>query len=232
VSRWLLLFDIDGTLLASRGGGLEAMHAAFQEVFAAPPQPVSVRPHGMTDPILFEIMAAAYGVEPAALAAAQARLTDVYVRRLAALLARPGSVELKPGIARLLRGLRERGDADLGLVSGNIERAAWLKLAAGGVARYFGAGAFGSDSRDRGELVALAIGRCSAAAGAAYDRRRIWMIGDTPIDVASGRAHGTRTLAVATGMHDEATLQAAAADVVLADCSDVDRVVDIICDGG
>lgn len=230
--RWLLLFDIDGTLLRSRGQGLRAMHAAFQEVFALPPHAARIQPHGKTDPMLFEEMALAYGVASSALHDNLARLQARYVSRLQEQLAIAADIELKPGVPQLLQALRAQGGVDLGLVTGNMEPVAWAKLQAVDLARHFDAGAFGSDARERSTLVALAIERMGRMRNTRYAPAQVWVVGDTPADVASGRSHGVRTLAVATGIHDRKVLRATGADVVLDDLGDVEATVDILCGHG
>jgi len=227
--RGLLLFDIDGTLLRSRGQGLRAMHAAFQEVFALPPRAARIQPHGKTDPMLFEEMALAYGLAGSALNGSLARLQARYVSLLQEQLAREADIEIKPGVPQLLQALGAQAGVDLALVTGNMEPVAWAKLQAVDLARHFDAGAFGSDARERSTLVALAIERMGRIRHTRYAPPRIWVIGDTPADVASGRAHGTHTLAVATGIHDRETLRATGADVVLDDFEDVEATVDILC---
>jgi phosphoglycolate phosphatase len=231
MTRRLLLFDIDGTLMVSWGRGMRAMAAAFQHVFGRAPRDVTIHPQGRTDAILFEEMAAAYDVAPGDLGARLGALHAVYAARLEALLREPQAITVEPGVGALLEELRTRPRVRLGVVSGNLERSAWLKLEAAGLGRFFTGGAFGSDARERAQLVALAVQRFSAADGA-YAPEHVWVIGDTPEDVAAGRAHGVHTLGVATGRDDMETLRRAGADVVLPDLGDTVRVVDILCGGG
>ena len=219
----VLLFDIDGTLMVSRGRGLRAMHRTFQDVFALAPRTAEIAPHGKTDPILFEELARAYRISDATLHARLDRVRIVYATELERLLREPDCIELKPGIPALLERL-QNCNVQLGLVSGNLARTAWLKLEAAGLARFFVGGAFGSDARDRHGMVGHALQRFGVGAP-----RDAWVIGDTPDDVAAGRSRGTRTLAVATGRHDVTTLRRCEPDVVLEDFADVDRVVDILC---
>lgn len=222
--RRTLLFDIDGTLMVSRGRGLRAMHRTFQHVFDREPHPAEILPHGKTDPVLFGEMARAYRVPEAQLGARLERVRVVYAAELERLLREPGCIELKPGIPGLLDRLAQVSNVQLGLVSGNLARTAWLKLEAAGLAGFFAGGAFGSDAAERFEIVAQALERFGVRSP-----RSAWVIGDTPEDVASGRAHGTRTLAVATGRHDLETLRRCRPDAVMQDFADIERVVDILC---
>jgi phosphoglycolate phosphatase-like HAD superfamily hydrolase len=228
VSR-LLLFDIDGTMISCRGRGLRAMHRTIQELFGLPPATAEVQAYGKTDPILFEEVGAAYGIAAAQIVARGTQLAAHYVEVLAADLAAGDACSPKPGVGALLAALERRPEVALGLVSGNLEPAAWLKLRAAGLHGFFAAGAFGSDSRHRHRLVELAIGRLAGRHGCRFAPWQVWVVGDTPADVESGRTNGTRTLAVATGGYSPGALAASGADYVLEDFTATDTVVDILC---
>jgi len=225
----LLLFDIDGTVLICRGRGIRAMHRAIQQCFGRQPAEAPVLPQGKTDSILFEEIGAAYGLRPAEIAERRRELDRTYLEALAHELSERGACQTKPGASELLAALAARSDVVLGLVSGNLERAARLKLGAVGLDHYFRDGAFGSDGRLRAELVGLALDRFAAREGQHFPPRGVWVIGDTPDDVAGGRAHGTRTLAVATGGFSRELLERCEPDAVLDSFTDTERVVDILC---
>ena len=99
-----------------------------------------------------------------------------------------------------------------------------LKLGAVGLDR-FPVGGFGSDDEVRNHLPAIAIHRARAHWGLEFGRSDVWIVGDTPLDVACGRHEGVRTLAVATGRHGAAELAACGADAVLTDLADLDRAL-------
>jgi phosphoglycolate phosphatase len=128
--------------------------------------------------------------------------------------------------AALARRQRTHGVVQ-SLLTGNVERNALLKLGAFGLAPYvdFAAGAYGSDHRVRGELVAIARERASGLHGVALGPGDVVLVGDTPLDVAAAREGGARAVGVATGPYDEAALAEAGADSVLADLRDTDAVV-------
>jgi phosphoglycolate phosphatase-like HAD superfamily hydrolase len=224
-----LLFDIDGTLLSCSGRGVIAMHRAVQQIWGLAAVAARIEPQGKTDPMLFDEMALAYGLAPGEVEARGDELRATYVAALDADLQVPGACAVKPGVPELLRALRARPHTTLGLVSGNLERTAWLKLRAAGIAEHFAAGAFGSDARRRADLVALALQRLPAPDGSWFTAADAWVIGDTPDDIAGARAHGLRTLAVATGSFDRAALAACTPDVLLDDLTDTDRIVDTLC---
>jgi phosphoglycolate phosphatase-like HAD superfamily hydrolase len=208
------------------------MHTAFQRVYGLAPVEIALQPHGKTDPMLFDEMAQGYGLNPGRLAERVLELQTIYAVELEILLRQPDACRVHRGVPELLEGLAARPDVLLGVVSGNLERTAWLKLEAAGLARWFRAGAFGSDGRHRADLVALAMQRFAAATGRPLAPEHVWVIGDTPDDVAGGRAHGTHTLAVATGRFQRDELVQSGADAVLDDFADGAPVLDILCGGG
>ncbi len=110
------------------------------------------------------------------------------------------SYRLMPGVKEVLPLLAAREDVMLGLETGNLEPAAYMKLKPGGIDGYFTVGGFGSDSDDRTELVRIAIERARRdAATDSIPDETIFLIGDSPYDIAAGRELGINTLAVCTG---------------------------------
>lgn len=130
------------------------------------------------------------------------------------------SEKVLPGIAELLEWLAPRPGVKLGLLTGNFEAVARLKLARAGIGRYFpsGQGAFGSDSEDRTTLPAIARRRAGQV-GRPYPRAQTVVIGDTPRDIACARADEVRCLAVATGPFGVEELEAA--DAVVRDAREL-----------
>jgi phosphoglycolate phosphatase-like HAD superfamily hydrolase len=148
-------------------------------------------------------------------------------------LARPAqATRLLSGIAELLAALAEpeaERRALVGLLTGNLERGAALKLRSAGIdpAR-FAVGAFGSDAAHRPELPAIARRRAETLSGYRIAGEDVVIVGDTPDDIACGRPIGARTVAVATGFYDVATLSAAGATRVFADLSETADVLDAL----
>jgi phosphoglycolate phosphatase-like HAD superfamily hydrolase len=131
------------------------------------------------------------------------------------------------GVHALLDALEGAGAA-LGLVTGNIEDGAHLKLAACGIGDRFVFGSFGSDAEDRDELPTIAIERAGDVTGVQFDPNRTWIIGDTPRDIGCARACGIRVLAVATGSFSVAELEEAGADHALESLVDTRRILDFL----
>lgn len=202
-----MFWDIDGTLIRTAKAGLYAFRQATEELYATSPDFSRVTTAGMTDcHIAAQIIAVAAGREPRANEAAA--LVQRYVELLPAyLVSRQGFVI--PPVLDILKFL----DAEPGYVSllltGNTAAGARTKLTYYQIAHFFdfAASAFGDDCRNRAEIAARAL----ASARQRYPAvgpEDIFVIGDTPNDVACGKFIGARTVAVATGMYPLAELAA------------------------
>lgn len=224
----LLLFDIDGTLLLSGGAGVRAMTRVFEELYGIPDAFVASDVAGRTDTFILSSAFARVGLPDTP--EQHARFRARYVTLLEEEIRQPGQGRwgLLPGIAALLGALERDDTFHLALLTGNYERAAYLKLGQFGVDRFFGWGAFGDHSADRGELARMALSRAEARGVPPPARERTMVIGDTPHDVACARAIGARCLAVATGHHTLEELRAAGADVVLPDVTDTAGVLPLL----
>lgn len=222
VKPTLILFDIDGTLIDSRGAGRDAMAAAGRSVFGESFRFDDVEFAGQLDPaILAEAaVAARHDVTPQQ----QRAFEERYLEELRKRLRRPPSPFTLPGVRELLERLDRvavQGALRGGLLTGNARAAATLKLEAVGIERHrFTINAFGDEARTRPDLVALARDRHRRSVGDDVPPDRTVVIGDTPRDVAAAKAHGCVALAVATGSYDADALAAAGADRVVASLED------------
>jgi phosphoglycolate phosphatase-like HAD superfamily hydrolase len=227
MTRILVLFDIDGTLLLTSGAGRRAITAALADRLGGSDAWRRIRFDGKTDPQIVRELLEAAGDPAAADPAVIADVCERYVGHLEDELARtPGDTRLLPGVPSLLDRLEARGDVVLGLLTGNVARGASLKLRAGGLdpAR-FQVGAYGSDSANRPDLPAIAAGRAAPLFGKTPDGAAVVIVGDTPADVTCGRAIGARAVAVATGSYAVAALEEAGAHAAFVDLSDTDAVL-------
>lgn len=138
------------------------------------------------------------GLTDAQITARAPQLWDAYLRELA-LHATPERVRVLPGIHELLDRLAATDHVVLGLLTGNIERGARLKLSPAGLNDYFPFGAFGSDSAKREELPPIAVERASTIDGHRFRGREVVIIGDSIYDVRCGAPHDATTIAIASG---------------------------------
>lgn len=211
--RKLVLFDIDGTLLWTDGAGRRAIRQALIEEMGTSGPIEGFRFDGKTDyQIIQELMTAA-GHPHAGSAAHHDRVCRRYVALLTAELERSRErSRILDGVPPLLDVLEARGDALIGLLTGNLAEGASLKLRAVGLdpAR-FRVGAFGSDAAERPRLPAVAVSRARPILGRDVTGPDVVIIGDTPADMTCGQAIGARAIGVATGYYSRADLLAAGA---------------------
>ena len=229
--RKLVLFDIDGTLVWTAGAGRSAISQALLAEMGATGPIDGYRFEGKTDPqIVVELMQAAEHPH-----AESEEHVDAVCRRYLELLEgeleeRRREIRLLPGIARLLDELDERDDALVGLLTGNLEGGAVLKLGAAGLdVSRFRLGAYGSDAWARSDLPPIAAQRAAELMGRVPQGEEIVIIGDTPADMTCGNGVGARAIGVATGWHSVAELEEAGGYAVFEDLADTEPVMEAIC---
>lgn len=226
----LFLFDIDGTLIVGHGVGRIALTQAMQEIFGTAGAYERYDFRGMTDPRIVRDLLLGAGISDESI---QERLTacfDLYVDHLEALIANGHHVDVMPGVVDLVQALAARQDALVGLLTGNIERGARVKLRPTGLLPFFRVGAYGSDSADRRRLPAVARERAEALVGHPFPFEQLTIIGDTPLDIDCARSCGAVAVAVATGQHATDELAAHAPDHLFTDFSDVAAAVHTLLD--
>ena len=224
--RRLLLFDIDGTLV--RGGpAKEAFEEALKAVYGTAGRINGHDFSGKTDPQIARELLEGAGFSPEEINDGFPRLWEGYLSRMAqGLRTRP--MELIPGARETVDHLRDMADVALGLLTGNIVEGARLKLGSVGLADHFPVGGFGSDSEIRDHLPAFALRRARENWGVTFPPQEVVVVGDTPRDVACGRFGGTRTVGVATGRFDMASLEEAGADHVLPHMGDLRETLAVL----
>jgi phosphoglycolate phosphatase-like HAD superfamily hydrolase len=211
------LFDIDGTIMASGGAGKAALEEAFLAEFSPASLIDGIEFSGRTDRAIARDFFRVHDV--AETPENWERLRTAYLRRLpASLAARQGRV--LPGITALLDQLSDTGDVIVGLLTGNLRAGARIKLSHHGLADRFSFGAFGDEHFDRDSVAREAWESIRLRLSDRAMCDRVWVIGDTTLDVACARAIGARAVAVATGSHTYDELAAASPDLLFADLSD------------
>lgn len=221
--RPLVLWDIDGTLVATAPHGRDAFADAYEAVTGRAAEGL-VSMAGRTDLEIAHEILERHGIE------ATDDLLERFGRELHASLRRradriPVDGHAKPGAAAAITALAREPDVVQSLLTGNIAPNALIKLEAFGLADHldFEIGAYGSDHRMRPELVAIAVSKARAKHGGEFAPV---LIGDTPLDIAAAKASGARAVAVATGPFGAGDLHEA--DAVLEDLSDTAAALDAI----
>jgi len=223
----LVLFDIDGTIMNTDGGGASSCQRALEHVFDMKVPLDNYSMSGKTDTQIVLDLMERVGV---AREVTTAKLDEINVLYIDLLSKEVDSwnPELCPGIVDVLDALVDREDLVLGLLTGNIVRGAEVKLNRVGLWSYFKTGAFGDGAPERKMLPDIAQKTAHALTGKIFEGKDMVIIGDTPNDVLCGRHLNVKSIAVATGGFDGATLQSYEPDFFFEDLSDTSTVVEAI----
>ena len=209
----VLLFDIDGTLIVTGGAGAASWRLAFDELYGIPADIGKFTDTGMTDPdVGRKTFVAVLGRDPD-----RAEFTRLMERRLHYLhqtVVESTGYRVLPGVLDLLPKLVDCGHL-LGLVTGNVEAAAHVKLHRANLNRFFSFGGYGSDANDRAELTLIALHRANLVYGEDIGRDRCLVIGDTPHDVTAAHAAGVACVGVGSHHYTAEQLRAAGADYAI-----------------
>jgi phosphoglycolate phosphatase-like HAD superfamily hydrolase len=212
--RIAILFDIDGTLLVTGGAGAASWRLAFDELYGIPAEIGKFTDAGMTDPdVGRRTFEAVLHREPE-----RKEFTRLLERRLHYLhrtVAESEEYRVLPGVQELLPRLIEDGYL-LGLVTGNVEAAAHVKLHRAQLNRFFSFGGYGSDSSDRGELTRIALKRATMVYGESLSPAQAIVVGDTPHDVEGAHAAGIACVGVGSHHFNVQQLRDAGADYAIA----------------
>ena len=192
----LLLWDIDGTLIDSGGAGERALRLALKREFAIEDSLNWLEYFGRTDAwIARAILQNHHGTaSPETIR----RFLNAYLQALAEEIHNPHA-HILPGIAAIIATATRHPLMAQGLLTGNLRQGAEVKLGHLGLWASFPFGAFADDSEHRNELGPFALRRASSYCGTDFRPKDVFVIGDTPHDIACGKAIGAQTIAVATG---------------------------------
>lgn len=227
----LLLFDIDGTLIDTEGAGLAALEDGLYEAFPGR-EHISFPPldlGGATDGSVIAFLFRHFTIEdhPENHRLFHGAYTGALRSRLETFRGE-GRGRILPGVRRLVEHLAEERDFALGLLTGNMEAGARIKLDHFDLGRHFAFGAFGDDHHDRNLLGPIAVERAFQCTGATFASGDTVIIGDTIKDIACARAFGARVVGVATGSSSGQTLASGDPDALLQDLSDLPAVLEAI----
>lgn len=219
----LLLFDVDGTLVLGNRGNRRWFAEALIEVFGSAGDIDGHSFSGKIDPQIVTELLTGAGMGLAEIESGLPRVKEAYLSRLQKNL-KPEHLRLLPNVLELLERLRTRREVILGLLTGNWEAGARIKLECFDLNRYFPFGAFSDGQRCRGDLPPVALQRAAAATGRQFAAAETLIIGDSVLDIECAQQYGMKSLAVATGYTELAALAAAGPDWVVASLNDAHRV--------
>jgi phosphoglycolate phosphatase len=212
----LILFDIDGTLIDSGGAGVRALDLAMKELFAVENAFQGISMAGKTDTQIIREGLVKHDLSTDRTIDA---VINAYLRYLAQEINNDRK-HVKPGIYEILVELQTLSNVGMGLLTGNLEKGARIKLEPFGLNEYFPSGAFGSDDENRNNLLPIAVKRFEKLSQMQIQISECIVVGDTPRDVECAHIYGAICIGVATGPYSYDVLVEAGADHVLKDLTD------------
>jgi phosphoglycolate phosphatase-like HAD superfamily hydrolase len=218
----LLLWDIDGTLIASGGAGMRALTVALRNVFGIDGSLNDIDFAGRTDRWIMREVFRKFAIPVSE--ENLARYFEGYVAVLPTEMANP-KARVLPGVPEVLKAAAAHGHIAQGLLTGNMRRGAQVKLSHHGLWDHFPFGAFADDSEQRNDLGPHALLRAREHHKVEFAAANVWIIGDTPHDIACGKVIGAKTLAIATGGYSIDQLRAHTPTMVLENLADTAAVM-------
>lgn len=225
----LALFDIDETLIYTDGAGRRAIGRALMEKFQVDASKLTVSMSGKTDPqILREMLELAKRPPGGDDHIREREMYDLYINLLEEELAKDGRYIVHKGIPELLHLLEEHKNVQMGLLTGNIEKGAKLKLDRFDLWKFFPIGAYGSDSANRMDLPAIATKRAEDHYGTKYAPHEVAVIGDSIYDVMCAKHYGAVSIAVNTGVTSREALEEQKPDYLFDSLEDINAILEAI----
>ena len=223
----LASFDIDNTLIKSSPGHLSALLAAVKDVYGLETRADVINHHGMTDQEIIIKILGKFSVDEETIRSRLKKCIESMPVKYAEIV-KTEDIAILEGVFDLLTRLTQNGFL-LGLVTGNLEEIAWIKLKKIGIDHFFKFGGFGSDHINRADLVKIAIQRAEKKYGIGKNTQ-IFHFGDAPQDMIAGRSAGVAPVGVTTGIFSAAELQSAGASIILPNLNDTDGILRFLLD--
>lgn len=220
----LILFDIDGTLIDSGGAGVRALDLAMKELFAVENAFQGISMAGKTDTQIIREGLMKHDLSTDGTIDA---VINAYLRYLAQEINNDRK-HVKPGIYEILVELQTLSNVGMGLLTGNLEKGARIKLEPFGLNEYFPSGAFGSDDENRNNLLPFAVKRFENIFQKKIEMGECIIVGDTPRDVECAHIYGAICIGVATGPYSYDVLVEAGADYVVQDLTGQSAVLQFL----
>ncbi|MCX7747344.1 MAG: HAD hydrolase-like protein [Clostridia bacterium] len=213
--NYLLIWDIDGTLIQGRGLGRKAMEKAFFEIYGIQDALKEIHMSGMLDTVIFENALNHHNIKNQDGTLFYEKYFD-YLDKEVKSLTKPIDA---PGVLELLIKLQGFKHIYNVLGTGNIEKGARIKLSAHDMNQYFPAGGFSKEEKERWQVIFQAVNNAKKHFDTEFMPENTYVIGDTPKDIDCGKKLGYKTIAVSTGVYSLEELSSCNPDFLFKDLS-------------
>jgi len=228
-TRRLVLFDIDETLISSDGAGRRAIHRVLNKLYGVHEEITrGVVMSGKTDPQILREILEAHKMDPEEIPRAIEKLLDIYLDILEEEILNAGYYIVHDGVFELMEAISQQSSIYLGLLTGNVERGARLKLEQFGLNKHFPIGAYGSDSANRLDLPAIGRDRGQEYYKVRFEAQELVIVGDAVNDVRCAKHFGAKCIAVNSGKTTRAELVAMNPEYLFPSLGDTQAILDAI----
>lgn len=222
MAKLLLLFDIDGTLVKGNKAHLDAFNYVFRTFFNVKEANIKEIEHpGLTDELIIKIIMKRHGIEVKTIEEKIDKAKELMIRQFELNLSK-NPVSIIPGVKEFLDEVKEENI--LGLITGNLEGIAKIKMSSVDLWHYFSIGGFGSDDTDRARLLKIAIKRAERCSNLKFNRENIYVFGDTWRDIEAAKKLNLRVIGIAGGDYTEDILKDSGAIRVYKDFLDIKKI--------
>ncbi len=222
-----VLFDIDGTILKCNGAGKQSLLEATEQIFNTTGNMQQLNFQGKTDMWILHQSLLQFGISEKDIQHNIEKLKKTYFNLLKSNLQNSNAHLLK-GIKEIIETMHNQPKIKLGLLTGNFETSAFIKIGYFNLQDYFQFGAFGDDSEDRNNLPEVARQKFKSITRDEIDFSDIVIIGDTIHDIACAQHVNAKSIAVATGWTPKQKLENHKPDLCLDDLSNIDKIINFI----
>ena len=228
MAKKLILFDVDGTLVLTGGVAVGLMTEVISEVAGVPVSWSLSDFVGNTDQNIIHTLLHRNGIGEAGIPDMTENILKIYLDRLQVELPKDGVIQVLPGVHKILQTLKQDQRFFLGLLTGNMLAATQIKLSVDKLFDFFPIGAFGDDALKREQLPPFAIQRAEKYYGHFFEKKEIWIIGDSINDIRCAHSNHLKCLAVASGHTPKSELAVYHPSGLIDDLSDTSGILQIL----
>jgi phosphoglycolate phosphatase-like HAD superfamily hydrolase len=215
---WVILFDIDGTLLTvNRTFNRPLIRSILDDLNIHYPDMEKEGFSGRTDHDILTSFLVNHDFDESL----YSEMKAMYLERTESQM-KPEHVIRHEHIDEAL-SFFERIGAYIGLLTGNYPSAAKAKLRVADIDFDFKFGAYGEFDKDRNQLPLIAIKEVEKNLGIEPDPKKFVIIGDTPRDIQCANFAGMKSVAVTTGRFNEKEMKEHNPDIIISNLSEPEK---------
>jgi len=220
----LVLWDLDGTLMTCGAAGTRALNETFRRLYGIEDAFTKAGIGHAMDAVVLDRIMEANKLDRKDLG----RIKEQYVLILQSVLDQDSNKRVLPGVRELLEYIDGSVNIFNALLTSNLRLGALAKLQSVGLERFFHTGGFGDDYGEKWDAALKGIRETEARYGVRFDKKNIFIIGDSVYDIECAKKIGAVCICVATGFADYDLLKSREPDYLFEDLSDWKKLLRIM----